>query len=104
MKADIEAAVDRFVETGESPAELIHPTNTCDPYTGNWCEHLMDPIALAKTLSASGIPTRVRVGSWGDYPDRWKRLSLPIVNMAIRLSGVQGRRLAPCYVLYGDRP
>jgi 2-polyprenyl-3-methyl-5-hydroxy-6-metoxy-1,4-benzoquinol methylase len=104
MKADIESAVDRFLESGESPAKLVHPTNTCDPYTGNWCEHLMDPIELAKTLSASGVPTRVRVGYWGDYADRWKRLSLPFVNMAIRMSGAQGRRLAPCYVLYGDRP
>jgi 2-polyprenyl-3-methyl-5-hydroxy-6-metoxy-1,4-benzoquinol methylase len=103
MKADIEKAVDRFLETGESPAELVHPTNTCDPYTGNWCEHLMDPNELAKTLSASGIPTQVGVGYWGDYAGRWKRLSLPIVDKAIRMSGTQGRRLAPCYVLYGDR-
>jgi 2-polyprenyl-3-methyl-5-hydroxy-6-metoxy-1,4-benzoquinol methylase len=103
MKADIEKAVDSFLETGEAPAELVHPTNTCDPYTGNWCEHLMDPFELAKTLSASGIPTQVGVGYWGDYAGRWKRLSLPIVNMAIRMSGAQGRRLAPCYVLYGDR-
>jgi 2-polyprenyl-3-methyl-5-hydroxy-6-metoxy-1,4-benzoquinol methylase len=103
MKSDIEDAVDRFVETGESPTELAHRTNTCDPHTGNWCERLMDPFELAKTLSAGGIPTRVRVGYWGDYAERWKRLLMRIVNMAIRMSGAQGRRFAPYYVLYGDR-
>ena len=104
MKGDIEVAVDRFVATGESPAELVHRTNTCDPYTGNWCEHLMDPFELAKIMSASGIPTRVRVGYWGSYAERWKRVSMGIVNRAIRVSGAHGLRLAPYYVLYGDRP
>jgi hypothetical protein len=104
IQADIERAVDQFVQTGQSPTELAHRTNTCDPYTGNWCEHLMDPEALAKTLSASGVPATVRLGYWGEYPQPWKRFALGIANMAIRISGEQGRRLAPYYVIYGDRP
>jgi 2-polyprenyl-3-methyl-5-hydroxy-6-metoxy-1,4-benzoquinol methylase len=103
IKADIERAVDLFVQTGQSPTEMAHRTNTCDPYTGNWCEHLMDPYALARTLSASGVPATVRLGYWGEYPERWKRTALGIVNVAIRMSGEQGRRLAPYYVIYGDR-
>ena len=105
MKPDIEDAVDRFLDSGESPAGLVHPTNTCDPYTGNWCEHLMDPLELARSLTASGIPTQVRVGYWADFAQRgWKRLPIRIVNGAIRMSGVQGGlRFAPYYILCGNR-
>jgi len=63
----------------------------------------MNPFQLAKTLTSAGIPTRVRIGYWGSYSQLWKALALRVVNMAIRLTGAQGRRLAPYYLLYGDR-
>ena len=42
-RTDIERAVQSFLETCRMPMPR-HPTNTCDPYTGNWQEQLIDPV------------------------------------------------------------
>ena len=42
VKQDIEKCVDEYRSTGAISYKPDHPTNTCDPYTGNWAEHLMD--------------------------------------------------------------
>lgn len=53
IKADIESAIDRFLATGVLPQpDTRFPTNTCDPLTGNWAEHLMDFEALLRTVPA----------------------------------------------------
>jgi 2-polyprenyl-3-methyl-5-hydroxy-6-metoxy-1,4-benzoquinol methylase len=103
IRSDIETAVDRYLASGVMPAKPSHPTNTCDPYTGNWCERLMDPSVLARSLASGGIPTKVGFGYWGDYSQRWKGFALRIVNRVIGMAGARGRHLAPYYVLYGDR-
>lgn len=99
---DIQSAVDRYVTTGTLPQELAHPTNTCDPNTGNWTEHLMDPWALARTLAGLGFRSRVEAGYYARYKGL-KGFLTRILNVAIRLGGRQGLRLAPYYILVGER-
>lgn len=52
---DIVKAVDDYVQSKKLPKLIEHPTNTCDPYTGNWAEHLMNPYYLAETLTSNGF-------------------------------------------------
>ena len=47
------------------PAAPVHPTNTCDPRTGNWAEHLMDLGTLRKKLAARGFESRILTGYYG---------------------------------------
>jgi len=103
MQGDIEKTVDAFVTTRSMPAAPKHPTNTCDPYTGNWAEQLMEPRDLASILAAVGIPTTVRSGYWGDHPQLLKRVPYMMLNAAIRLKPRSGLPLAPYYILYGER-
>jgi len=35
--------------------QIADPTNTCDPYTGNWCEHLIDFGWLERTVRSAGF-------------------------------------------------
>jgi len=49
----------------EFPNPIEHPTNTCDPYTGNWIEHLMNPYHLQETLIFNGFNAEVLPIYWG---------------------------------------
>ncbi len=40
----------------------IHHTNTCDPYTGNWEEQLMNPYHLTRVLKGQGFDAKVLSG------------------------------------------
>ncbi len=41
-KNDIEKTVFEYIKTGKITYKMKHPTNTCDPYNGNWTEKLID--------------------------------------------------------------
>lgn len=60
IQADIENAVDRYLEKGELPLlDTYCPYNTCDPNTGNWCEHIVDFEKLKQKLDAMGLTTQI---------------------------------------------
>ena len=54
-REDIVRCVEEYTRTGKLPAFPEHPTNTCDPLTGNWAERLMDPFALAGPAEAAWV-------------------------------------------------
>jgi hypothetical protein len=41
-KDDIEKMIHEYIKNGEIRYKIDHPTNTCDPYTGQWTEKLID--------------------------------------------------------------
>ncbi len=100
IKADIEAAVDQYLRTKIYPSKIKHPTNTCDPITGSWIEHLMDPWELASQLSRTGYSVQVKCGYY-DYAGSFFTRSLKsVMNAAISSTGSFGLRLAPYYALF----
>ena len=100
---DIEHAVDRFADSGAYPSEPEHPTNTCDPYTGNWTEHLMNPHHLAGLLRSHGMSARVMPGYYGPSARRDIRMFGPVANAFIRAVGARSLPLAPYYVITARR-
>lgn len=103
IKADIHRSVQRFIDSGQMIPPPSHPTNTCDPHTGNWAEHLMDPFALASGLADSGFSTKVLGGYWGKLNGRLKRTVAKVLNIQISLFQKHGLRVAPFYSIYGVR-
>lgn len=100
MARDVGDAARIFARTGREPRALEHPTNTCDPFTGNWEEHLMDPYGLASLLRSGGMKAQVVAGYWGTPRSRAKAPVAMALNTAIRLGGVRlGLRLAPYYAI-----
>ena len=103
IKADICKAVDVYLEKRVLPKQLRHPTNTCDPDNGNWCEQLLDHSYLKRLLSDAGFRVKILSGYYGRGTNPVKRRVKKLLNIGIRVLGGQGIRLAPFFTLYGER-
>lgn len=103
IEADIQKCVDEYFKTKEFPQGPNHPTNTCDPYTGNWTEHLMDPYRLVEILAKRGFEARILSGYYGRSKNLTKRVLGKFLNIFIGKFERQGIRAAPFYTIYGRR-
>ena len=98
IEADIKSAVEDYLKTKKISARPAHPTNTCDPYTGNWADRLMDPYRIAGILSEEGFRAEVLKGYYFD-----SSLLRKAANAAIFLLGKHGIRLAPFFAVHAVR-
>jgi 2-polyprenyl-3-methyl-5-hydroxy-6-metoxy-1,4-benzoquinol methylase len=103
IEEDIKKSVDEYLRTKCFPKEPSHPTNTCDPYTGNWAEHLMDPYQLRESFSKDSFEVKILCGYHGQSKSSIKKPFVSLVNKTISLLGNQGIRLAPFYAIYGRK-
>jgi hypothetical protein len=71
-----------------------HETNTCDPYTGNWAERLIDPIRLKAFCEKNNLGINIK-GSFYSYSSRpVLNIIKYLLNLIIGLT--RGRLLAIC--------
>lgn len=104
LAASIKLAAEQYLATRALPPEPGHPTNTCDPFTGNWAERLMDPFCLRDLVEQQGFTAHVLTGYYGrSQRSVWRRMAGVLLNGAISLLGKQGLRIAPFYAIYGER-
>lgn len=61
---DIQRSVDEYRQTGRISYKIDDPTNTCDPYTGNWCEHLIDFCWLTQVVREAGFSAEILPGCY----------------------------------------
>jgi 2-polyprenyl-3-methyl-5-hydroxy-6-metoxy-1,4-benzoquinol methylase len=103
--SDIEKALEAYKASRTLPPVAEHPTNTCDPFTGNWCEQFLDPRSVAGKLRERGFSARVLPGYYGSHGggSRGKRVARLGANVAIRALGVQGLVVAPFYCVHAVR-
>jgi hypothetical protein len=102
-KEDIEVSVATYLNTRIMPPCPDHPTNTCDPHNGNWCERLMDPYHLQEILKKLGFESNVLGGYWGAVNNAPKRWLGALLNYFVFLLGKQGLRFAQTYGIYAQR-
>jgi hypothetical protein len=102
---DILKALKIYETEHKYPALLGHPTNTCDPITGNWCECLLDPYILKRKLAITGLKTAALPGYYGSSGggSHLKKIMMFILNIIIALTGNHGLKAAPFYCLYAER-
>jgi hypothetical protein len=104
IESEIRECVEKYLKSGDSPVELNHPSNTCDPFTGNWAEHIMDVNHLANILSHGGFEVDVKAGY---YPQTSKRFSKKflahLLNPLISLLKSKGLVLSPFYTIFGRK-
>jgi hypothetical protein len=101
MRDHILNRVDVYINVGDFPAKIEHPTNTCDPYTGNWMEHLMDPYYLMETLSAHAFDVELLPGFWGHRSHPFKNIVTNLLDFFIRVFPRHlGLHFSPYYSLY----
>jgi 2-polyprenyl-3-methyl-5-hydroxy-6-metoxy-1,4-benzoquinol methylase len=96
---DIKNVVDEYVSSGTLPRLTLHPTNTCDPFTGNWFEQLLDHKNLIEILKRRDFDAVVYPGFYGVTSQGVKGGVKRIINFLISLSWPKGLYLAPYYCL-----
>lgn len=101
MGDDILECIQRYVESKEFPKLIEHPTNTCDPYTGNWMEQLINPWYLQETLSLYGFDAKVLPGYWTADTNLAKKSIANILNFMIHILDTHtALHLSPYYSIY----
>jgi len=104
MKKDIETSVACYQKTKIIPKKLTHPTNTCDPFTGNWAEHLIDLSKFKKTMTANGFRVKILAGYWNRDPKSYpKKILTNLINILISSVGSKGIILAPSYLVVAKK-
>lgn len=103
MVEEIRAQAQEYVATGELAYAPAHPTNTCDPYTGNWAERFLDIGSLARLLQDKGLAVRVLSGYYGDSHNPLRNLIARVLNTLISILGKRGRFFTIYYVIYAAR-
>jgi hypothetical protein len=98
-KEDIEKVVKDYIETGKIAYRIGHPTNTCDPYTGNWTERLIDLKQLKAMIIKNNLLFDISNSFYG-YSNN-KMLNLPkfLINQLIKILGKRHLFLSPTYTL-----
>jgi hypothetical protein len=99
MKDDIEKYTGEFLSIGKISYQTDHPTNTCDPLTGNWSEHLIDLNRLKKILNSIGFSVEIIPGYYTTDRSLPKKFIKYILNCLIRLLKHKGMFIAPYYIL-----
>ena len=99
IRADIEACVAEYRSTGDITYRPDHPTNTCDPNTGNWCEHLMPTEWLEEIAQKHGYKVTILAGPYPVSGNTTRKLVKRTLNVGIRLMGRRALPIAPYYVV-----
>jgi len=102
IKMDIEKAADEFRLKGKISYQIAHPTNTCDPLTGNWWEHLMEFSWLEQVISKAGFDVNIFPGTHTICGSLLKKTIKFILYMTIKISGRRGMFFAPFYVVCAE--
>jgi len=102
MDADIRSAVFTYLETKELPQLIDHPTNTCDPLTGNWMDRFIEPSVLMGECSRAGFDVDVSPGHYGQPAGRVKQTLAGILDCLISMVPGESLRLAPYFLIHGS--
>jgi hypothetical protein len=105
IEYDIKKAVNEFLTSGSVTFKQKYPqypTNTCDPYTGNWAEHLMDIYQLRNVLQSENFQADIWCGYYGDSNTLLKCLAARSLNLLIKSSGRYGLIFSPFFTLCGN--
>lgn len=105
IEYDIKKAVNEFSTSGTVTLKQKYPqypSNTCDPYTGNWAEHLMDIYQLRNVLQSQNFQADIWRGYYGDSNTLLKCLAARSLNILIKNLGRRGLVLSPFFTLCGN--
>ena len=104
IRQDIEKCVDEFRLHGKITYHIDHPTNTCHPYTGDWCEHLIDFEWLKYVIENAGFSAEIKPGRYTTGGSLLRKSAKAMLNGIIPFLGSCGMMVAPYYVVQADFP
>jgi 2-polyprenyl-3-methyl-5-hydroxy-6-metoxy-1,4-benzoquinol methylase len=93
-----------YIDSGTLKKSLVNGCNTCDPYTGNWAEHLVETEQYKQLFTKNGFSFTIENGFYNtNYAAKWLNLITPLVNRSITALGQYGIYLAPFVGLKGKK-
>ncbi|MFN4811321.1 MAG: methyltransferase domain-containing protein [Bacteroidota bacterium] len=102
MKSEIEEATKSYMKNKQINVKPASGCNTCDPYTGNWAEHLLPIETYEQLFKQNGFSFSAVSGFYNtNYAKKWLNLFTPLVNMMIKILGHKGTYLSPFIGLKG---
>lgn len=103
-KDDILKVVNHYVDSGVLPSLINHPTNTCDPETGSWCERLMELNEFEDLYTKYGFDLDISNGFYDEYKYSFAvRVAIRILNICIHKFSSFGILVAPFVLLSGRK-
>jgi 2-polyprenyl-3-methyl-5-hydroxy-6-metoxy-1,4-benzoquinol methylase len=96
---DILKWVAHQLKTGDYRCKEKHPTNTCDPLTGNWAEHIIDIKNLKKIIENKNTTVKFTNSFYSESNNKILNLPKIIINFLIKILGEQSLFLSPSYTL-----
>jgi len=98
-KDDIEKLVTKYIKTGEIHYQTKHPTNTCDPYSGNWTENLIDLKQLKTVIINNNLTVNYTNSFYGYSNNRIFNIPKYFLNQLIKILGSRCLFISPTYTL-----
>ncbi|PWG05154.1 methyltransferase domain-containing protein [Polaribacter aquimarinus] len=76
-----------------------HPTNTCDPLTGNWAEHIIDIKNLKNRIENKQTTVRFTNNFYSESSNKILNFPKKVINFLMKILGEQNLFLSPSYTL-----
>jgi 2-polyprenyl-3-methyl-5-hydroxy-6-metoxy-1,4-benzoquinol methylase len=99
MIYDIKTVVKDYLQTGNLGYKILHPTNTCDPFTGNWSENLINLKFLTKIVSSKGFDVRISNSFYSYSRSKIANFFKLIFNFLMFTLGEKLLIISPSYTL-----
>lgn len=99
-KQDIITVINEYQLKSKIIYNPDHPSNTCDPYTGNWAERILEKSSLEIIFNKNKFRVNFIGGYWTYYENMCKRMSAKILNLCINQLPRSSLHLSPYYVIY----
>jgi hypothetical protein len=101
---DILKKTQAYLSTGKYPVVIPDPTNTCEPYSGNWVEQLVPIREYERMVKKNGFTFDFQCGFYSTrYHQKILNLITPVLNFMIYLLGKKGLFLAPFMMIVADK-
>lgn len=88
---DLEAAIEKYAESKTLPDPDIHYTNTCDPDSGVWAEHIIPVADYKRIIEPKGYKLAVLPAFWDThYSSAIKNIFGKSMNFLSKMLGPKG--------------
>ncbi|MEP6467052.1 MAG: methyltransferase domain-containing protein [Parafilimonas sp.] len=99
IKDEIYLLVEAYLHTGVVTYAPHHPTNTCDPHTGNWAENLIDLTELKNIAGTNNFSVNITNTYYGYSKNKLLNIPKQLINTVIKFAGKKNLFFSPMYVL-----
>jgi len=97
---DIKKQIEKYLNDGNLPKLPSHPTNTCNPYSGYWAEHFMNPYFLVELLNKKNYNAKILTGYYGKSNNRINFVIGKFLNILLYFLKTKGLFIAPYWTIY----